>query len=249
MEELFSILLATFLVSLISFIGAATLAVSEKVLKYILLSLVGLSAGALIGGSFLHLLPEAIEESAGGEIVNVFQAVIAGFVIFFIMEKLLWRHCHEKSCPVHTFAYLNLFGDGIHNFTDGLIVAAGFLASPQLGLVTVLAVAAHEIPQELGDFGVIVYGGMKPRKALLLNFITALTAVAGGIFGYYFFHVVETVRVFVLPFAAGGFLYIAAADLIPELHKESDKVKTVLSFVTFLVGIVLMLAIKVILGG
>lgn len=249
MEELFSILLATFLVSLISFIGAATLLVSERVLKYILLALVGLSAGALIGGAFLHLLPEAIAETAGSGIVNVFQAVIVGFVVFFIMEKLLWRHCHEKSCPIHTFAYLNLVGDGVHNFIDGLIIAAGFLASPQLGLVTVLAVAAHEIPQELGDFGVIVYGGLKPRKALLLNFITALTAVAGGIIGYYFLHLVEPVIVFVLPFAAGGFLYIAAADLIPELHKESDQVKTALSFVTFLVGIILMLVVKVVFGG
>ncbi|MEM3421137.1 MAG: ZIP family metal transporter [Candidatus Hadarchaeum sp.] len=249
MEGMVSILLATFLVSLISFVGAMTLVVSERLLKYILLALVGLSAGALIGGAFLHLLPEAIEETAGVEIGNVFQAVIVGFVIFFILEKLLWRHCHEKSCPIHTFAYLNLVGDGVHNFIDGLIIASGFLASPQLGLVTALAVAAHEVPQELGDFGVIVYGGMKPRVALLLNFVTALTAVAGGLFGYYFFSHLEHAMTFLLPFAAGGFLYIAAADLIPELHKESDRAKTVLSFLMFMVGIALMLVIKILLGG
>lgn len=249
MEELFSILLATFLVSLISFVGAATLVFSERVLKYILLALVGFSAGALIGGAFLHLLPEALGEAVGGEISSVFQAVIVGFVFFFIMEKLLWRHCHERSCPIHTFAYLNLIGDGIHNFIDGLIIAAGFLTSPQLGLVTAMAVAAHEVPQELGDFGVIVYGGLKPRKALLLNFITALTAVAGGILGYYFLQHVQPVMVLMLPFAAGGFLYIAAADLIPELHKESDRLKTVLSFAMFLVGTALMLVVKIILGG
>ncbi len=249
MSELLWILVATFIVSLISFIGAATLVLSEKRLKKILLALVGFAAGALIGGAFLHLLPESIERSAAGDLHNIFLTVVLGFIIFFVLEKLLWRHCHEKACPIHVFAYLNLFGDGVHNFVDGLIMAASFVVSIPLGLITTLAIAAHEIPQELGDFGVLVYGGLKPRRALLLNFVTALTAVAGGIAGYYLSPYLGSAMIYLLPFAAGGFLYIAASDLIPELHKEANVVKTVMSFTSFLAGIILMWGIKLIFGG
>ena len=249
MSELFWILGATFLVSLISFVGVATLVLSEKIFKKILLALVGFSAGALIGGAFLHLLPESIEKSADGDLMNIFLVVIVGFVTFFLMEKLLWRHCHEKACPIHTFAYLNLFGDGVHNFIDGLVMAASFVVSIPLGLITTVAIATHEIPQELGDFGVLVYGGLKPRKALSLNFVTALTAVAGGIIGYYISPYLGSAMIFLLPLATGGFLYIAASDLVPELHKETNTARTVMSFASFLVGIVLMWGIKLLFGG
>ncbi|MGB9521751.1 MAG: ZIP family metal transporter, partial [Anaerolineales bacterium] len=152
MIEVLWILLATFIVSLISFIGAATLVLSENMLKKILLAQIGFAAGAMIGGGFLHLLPEAIA-SGTASLEDVFLMVIVGFVIFFILEKLLWRHCHERACPIHTFAYLNLIGDGVHNFIDGLIMAASFVVSVPLGLTATIAIAAHEIPQELGDFG------------------------------------------------------------------------------------------------
>jgi len=249
MSELLWILVATFVVSLISFIGAATLVLSEKLLKKILLALIGFAAGALIGGAFLHLLPESVEKSAASDLHNIFLTVIVGFIIFFVLEKLLWRHCHERACPIHVFAYLNLVGDGIHNFIDGLVMAASFVVSVPLGLITTLAIAAHEIPQELGDFGVLVYGGLKPRRALLLNFVTALTAVAGGIAGYYLFPYLGGAMIFLLPFAAGGFLYIAASDLVPELHKETNVVRTVMSFASFLVGVILMWSIKLVFGG
>jgi zinc and cadmium transporter len=249
MNELFLILGATFMVSLISFIGAVTLAMSEKLLRRILIALVGFSAGALMGGAFLHLLPEAIEAQPGA-LTDIFLVVLASFVMFFILEKLLWRHCHDKACPIHTFAYLNLFGDSVHNFIDGLVIAGSFVVtkSISLGIIATLAVAAHEIPQELGDFGVLIYGGLKPRRALLLNFVTALTAVAGGIGGYYLFPYLGGTKIYLLPFAAGGFLYIAASDLIPELHKEASTARTMVSFVLFLVGIILMLAIKLAFG-
>jgi zinc and cadmium transporter len=249
MSELLWILVATFIVSLISFIGATTLVLSEKLLKKILMGLIGFAAGALIGGAFLHLLPESIEKSAAGDLQNIFLTLIIGFVIFFVLEKLLWRHCHERACPIHVFAYLNLVGDGIHNFIDGLVMAASFVVSIPLGLITTLAVAAHEVPQELGDFGVLVYGGLGPRKALLLNFVTALTAVGGGIAGYYLFPYLGSAMIFLLPFAAGGFLYIAASDLVPELHKEASAIKTVMSFTSFLVGIILMWGIKLAFGA
>jgi zinc and cadmium transporter len=248
MNELSWILVATFMVSSISFIGAVTLAMSEKLLKRILILLVGFSAGALMGGAFLHLLPEAIEAQPAA-VTNLFLMVLASFVMFFVLEKLLWRHCHEKTCPIHTFAYLNLFGDSVHNFIDGLVMAGSFMVSIPLGFITTLAIAAHEIPQELGDFGVLIYGGFKPRKALALNFVTALTAIAGGITGYYLFPYLGGAMIYLLPFAAGGFLYIAASDLIPELHKEANTARTVMSFALFLAGIVLMLAIKLAFGG
>jgi len=249
MGELFWILLSTFVVSLISFIGAVTLVLSEKLLKKILLALVGFAAGTLIGGAFLHLLPESVERGVAGDLNIIFSTAILGFILFFVLEKLLWRHCHEKACPIHVFAYLNLLGDGVHNFIDGLIMAAAYIISVPLGFTTTMAIAAHEIPQELGDFGILVYGGFKPRRALTLNFVTALTAVAGGLLGYYLLSLLGGAMIFLLPLAAGGFLYIAASDLIPELHKEKNTLRTVISFVTFLVGIILMWTMKAIFSG
>jgi zinc and cadmium transporter len=248
MHELLWTLLATFVVSLISLIGTVTLVMSEKVLKKVLLALVGFSTGALIGGAFLHLLPESIEKNPSGNLSDIFLMAIFGFVVFFLLEKLLWRHCHERTCPIHVFAYLNLVGDGIHNFFDGLAMAASFVLSIPLGITTTLVIAAHEIPQEMGDFGVLVYGGLKPKKAVALNFITALTAVLGGITGYYLslYHNVVTS---LLPFAAGGFLYIAAADLVPELHKEVKTTSTVVSFASFLTGIFFIWGLRLLFGG
>ncbi len=241
---------ATLAISLISFIGAITLVMSERRIKRILFLLVGFSAGALIGGAMLHILPEAIEHSAelGIETSTVFTATIAGFILFFILEKVMWRHCHEKECPIHTFAYLNLFGDGVHNFIDGLIIAASFVVDARLGIATTIAVAAHEIPQELGDFGVIVYGGIAPRRALMFNFLSALACVGGGIAGYAM-RGGHSLQTWLLPIAAGGFLYIAASDLIPELHKERDRKKSALSFASFILGIAMMWLMRLLSHG
>jgi len=242
MEILLWIVASTFLVSMISLIGILTLSIKEKLLKKIIAFLVSLSAGALIGGAFLHLIPEAVEKS---EDVNIFVYVIIGFTLFFLIEKLLcWRHCHERKCPVHTFAYMNLFGDGVHNFIDGLIIAASFVIDIPLGISTTIAIALHEIPQEMGDFGVLVYGGFKRTHALLLNFVCAITAVLGGVFGYFLYDYVGSSILFLLPFAGGGFIYIAACDLIPEIRKEASLRKSLLSFGIFMVGILVMYATK-----
>jgi zinc and cadmium transporter len=241
---LFWILGSTFLVSLISLVGIFTLIIKDELLKKILLTLVGFSAGALMGGAFLHMLPEALEHS---DTVSIFSYLIAGFVIFFLMEKVFyWRHCHEGKCDVHTFTYLNLFGDGIHNFTDGLIIAASFVINVQIGIAATLAVVAHEVPQELGDFGVLLYGGFSKFKALFYNLLSALTAVIGALVGYFIFPLIENLTILLLPLAAGGFIYIASSDLIPELHKEADVKKAFLSFLFFLVGISLMAIMKLI---
>lgn len=245
MNQLIYIIASTFAIALIAFIGIFTLALKDKVLNKILLVLVSLSAGALMGGALLHLLPEALEETEGTNF-NVFLFVLIGFVLFFIIEKVLhWRHCHNGKCDVHTFHYMNLVGDSIHNFIDGLIISAGFIASIELGITTVIAIAAHEIPQEIGDFGVLIYGGFKKKKAIVLNFAVALMIVAGGIVGYLISRNVEQAVVFLLPFAAGGFIYIAATDLIPEIKKELDIRKSMATMLVFICGILIMGIIKI----
>jgi len=229
------------LISAISFVGVASFAVNDKVLDNTLFCLVGFAAGALIGGAFLHLLPETVERSTN---MDVFLALSIGFLLFFLLEKLIWRHCHKGKCEIHPFVYVNLIGDGVHNFIDGIVIAASFLSSVELGIATSLAVAFHEIPQEIGDFGVLVYGGFEKSKALILNFITALTAVVGGIVGYYLSSNIAGATVYILPFTAGGFIYIAASDLIPELHKEATPRNSLASFAFFLLGFMFMLFVK-----
>tara|TARA_Y100000310_G_scaffold308254_1_gene351178 strand:+ start:716 stop:1453 length:738 start_codon:yes stop_codon:yes gene_type:complete len=242
MSVLLSIIVATFLVSLISFIGVFTLSLKEKLLNKILLVLVALSAGSLMGGAFLHLIPEAIEKFM---LAGVFINVLIGFVLFLVVEKVFhWRHCHKGKCDVHTFAHMNILGDIIHNLIDGLIIAASFVTNTSLGITTTIAVALHEIPQEIGDFGVLVYGGYKKSKALLLNFLTGLTGVIGGIIGYFLASYTNYTSELLLPFAAGGFIYIAASDLIPEIRKEVTLKKSLIYFGVFILGIVLMYLIK-----
>jgi zinc and cadmium transporter len=240
--QLLLILISVFIVSLISLIGVITLAVREKFLKTILLSLVAFSAGALLGGAFLHLIPEAIEKAPPDE-VSIF--VISGFVLFFLLEKYLyWHHCHEGVCHRHTFTYLNLVGDGLHNFIDGLVIAGSFAVSNSVGIFTTLLVIIHEIPQELGDFGVLVYGGFTKKKALFYNFLTALTAFGGALAGYIISHKIHNFSPLLLSVTAGGFIYIASADLVPEIHKEANLKKSGLSLAFFFFGIILTLAFK-----
>lgn len=235
------IIASSFLISLIAFVGVVSLAIKDEVLDRILLYLVGFAAGALIGGAFLHLLPETVERSTS---MNVFLALSFGFFLFFLLEKLVWRHCHKGKCEVHPFAYVNLIGDGVHNFIDGLVIAASFLSNIQLGIVTSFAVAFHEIPQEIGDFGVLVYGGLGKSKALILNFFAGLTVIIGGLVGYFLQSYIGESMIFILPFAAGGFIYIAASDLIPELHKEVNPRRSSVSFAVFLLGFAFMLFVK-----
>jgi len=235
MVNLFSAIAASFTVSLISLIGIFTLIFKEKFLNKLLLLLIGFSAGGLIGGALLHLVPEALEKRGAEE---VFLYVIIGFCAFFILEKYLhWRHCHKGTCEIHTFTYLNLVGDGIHNFVDGLVIGSSFIVSVHFGVITTLVIIFHEIPQEIGDFGVLVYGGFSKFKALYCNFLTALTCVVGTIAGYFIAENMAGFSSLLLPFTAGGFIYIAACDLVPELHKQPDLKKSAFAFLAFLLGI------------
>ncbi|MCK5563498.1 ZIP family metal transporter, partial [Candidatus Bathyarchaeota archaeon] len=220
MSTFILILASTFLVSAISIIGILFLVLRKKLLDKISLMLVSFASGSLLGGAFLHLIPEAL--SPYDE--SVFIVILVGIFVFFLLEKSLWKHCHEKECPVHPFAYLNLFGDGLHNFIDGLIIAASFLVSIPLGTAATLAVISHEVPQEIGDFGIRVYGGLSKNKALFYNFLTAITALVGATFMYvlYVFSPFIPNMAYLLAFAAGSFIYIATTDLIPGLRKERN---------------------------
>ncbi len=211
------ILGSTFLVTIISLVGILTLSLNEKLMQRLLYYLVSFSAGALIGGAFLHLLPEALEKTSS-EIV--FYSLIAGIILFFLLERYFhWRHCHDKACDVHAFTYLSLAGDSLHNFIDGMVIAASFMVSVKLGIVTTLAVILHEIPQELGDFGVLVYGGFSRKRALVYNFISAFMAMIGAVIGYFLSGAASGYSDYIVPLTAGGFIYIAASDLIPQIHK------------------------------
>lgn len=236
------------IVSALSFVGALSLAVSIPRLKKIVIFLVSLSAGTLLGGAVLHLLPEAIEDH--GSTLQIWYYFLAGIIIFFILEKIIyWRHCHIQTSGEHphSLGLMNLIGDGLHNFIDGAVIAGAFLVNNQLGIITSIAVIAHEIPQEIGDFGVLIHAGYSRAKALFFNFLTALTAVLGAGFALLIGSQIENFAAIVLPFTAGGFIYIATADLIPELKKDNQLLKSLGQLGSILFGVWIMLAMKIFL--
>lgn len=227
------------LVSLISLAGVFTLFWREEELKPFLFVLVSFSTGALFGDVFIHLFPEAV---VTGFTSDTAFWILSGILLFFILEKFIhWRHCHtpQEHRHIHPFAITNLIGDGIHNFIDGMIIAGSYLVSLPVGLATTLAVALHEIPQEIGDFGILLQGGFPKKKALWLNFISAATAILGAVI-VLFLGANLSLTAFLIPFAIGGFLYIAGADLIPELHKETNPTNSLIQLFGFLAGIFIM---------
>jgi len=233
-------LISVLLISLVSFVGVFTLTLKLQTLKKILLLFVSFSAGALLGGAFFHLLPEAAEEGFSS---SVSLSLISGIIFFFILEKIIcWRHCHQpttKNHP-HPFAFTNLIGDAFHNFIDGVIIATAFTVSIPLGLSTSIAVFLHEVPQEIGDFGVLIHGGFKPLKALTLNFLSAATAIIGAITTMIITSQTKEFSQILIPFTAGGFIYIALSDLIPELHKETNVKKSLLQLACLSLGLFIM---------
>ncbi|MCX6744362.1 MAG: ZIP family metal transporter [Candidatus Parcubacteria bacterium] len=248
MTPLIYALIASFIVSLIGLAVFLGLFLQEKLLKKILIFLVSFSAGSLMGGAFFHLLPESLEETKKPLLVFVY--LLTGFCLFFILEKFLrWHHCHGKECHHHEhLGYMNLIGDSFHNFLDGLIIITAFVASTPLGLVTTISIISHEIPQEMGDFGVLLYSGMPKKKAMLYNFMVALFAMLGVFVGYFLIQFVGGLQSFFLPAAAGGFIYIAATDLIPELQEEINAKSSVVHFGIFVLALVFMYLVKI-FGG
>jgi len=222
-----------------------TFSLKEEDLKKILLYLVSFSAGGLFGDAFIHLIPEAMEENGFGMQGSLF--IISGIIFSFIVERFLqWRHCHIPTSEEHphSFAYMNLFGDAVHNFMDGLVIGTSYLVSIPLGLATTLAVVLHEIPQEIGDFGVLIHGGFNRSRALLFNFSTALTAVFGAIVALSLGFPTQGFTPFLIPFAAGNFIYIAGSDLIPELRKEEpEPLESALQLAALVLGVLILFSL------
>ncbi|MBI2649678.1 ZIP family metal transporter [Candidatus Woesearchaeota archaeon] len=235
---LLQILIAVLFVSLVSILGIFIF-FNKKTLNKILFYLVSFAAGTLLGAAFLDLLPEALEEGFK-ESVPVF--ILVGLLSFFVLEKFLhWHHHHagHKHEEVHGFTYLNIVGDAIHNFLDGAVIAISFMNSTALGIVATIAIIAHEIPQEIADFSILIYGGFSKAKALIYNFLTALTAVIGALASYFYSSAINNSTIFLTSFAVGGFVYIASTDLIPEIHKEKDFKKSLVQLALLALGIFL----------
>ena len=246
MSTLAWIIGSSLLMSAIALVGSITLLLKPETLQRILLPLVAFAAGSLIGGAFFHMIPAGLSEFGNSTLFFVW--LLAGFCVFFALEQLLhWHHCHraQTSCK-QPLTYLILLGDGLHNFIGGLAVAGTFLVDIRLGIMTWLAAAAHEIPQELGDFGVLVHGGWEKGKALLFNVLSALTFLVGGLAAYGLSFNFDIS--FLIPFAAGNFIYIGATDLVPEVNKHGDITVNLFNFASFIVGILLMLILKILLA-
>ena len=236
---------SSILMCILALVGAATLSLSEKALQKLLLPLVALSAGSLLGGAFFHMIPESIEKT--GDDLTVYIYVVLGFTFFLLLEQLLhWHHCHREATDCKNKkpqTYLILIGDGIHNFIGGIAVAATFIIDIRLGISTWLAAAAHEVPQELGDFAVLVHGGWSRKKALLLNLLSASTFLLGGLLTYLLSF--NDWIFYLIPFAAGNFIYIGASDLIPEVNKHRNFSNSILHFICFCTGISLLLGLRI----
>ena len=238
------LILSVIIVSLISLIGILYFFIEKNKLYRSLIYLVSFSAGALLGDAFLHLIPEAYENSSNQHLISIY--ILLGILLFFILEKTIhWRHCHEEPCETHPhpFSYIILVGDTVHNFIDGLIIGASYLVSIQIGIATTIAVVFHEIPQEIGDFSSLIYGGFSRMRALMYNFISALFAVLGAFIVLFFGENSGNLVNFLIPFAAGGFIYIASSDLIPELHKSVEIEKSIRQIIMFILGIAIMLSL------
>ncbi len=231
-------LLSVAVVSAVSLVGIVTLALNEQWMRGALLFLVSFAVGGLFGDAFIHILPEAFEHASSR--VTPSLLALLGIFIFFVLEKFIyWRHCHAGVCDFHEkpVVWVNLIGDGIHNFIDGVLIAASYGVSFSIGFATTLAVVFHEIPQEIGDFGILIHGGFSRRRALGFNFLCSLTAFAGALAVLLIGPSVQGLSHLVIPVAAGGFIYIAGSDLIPELHRETSVGRSVMQFVAIALGV------------
>ncbi len=243
MQAWFYTIVSLVIVSALSLTGIFFVSMSEERLKKMLLFMVSFAVGALLGDAFFELIPESFEKFGSNPGVLPASLTLAGVMGFFVLEKFVrWRHCHVpySAAHPHPMVFTNLIGDAAHNFIDGLLVGASFQVGRGIGLATALAVVLHEIPHEIGDFGVLVQGGLKPRRALFLNFLTALVSIAGGVTALLVGGRHPEFAYYLLPITAGGFLYVAGSDLIPELHHDDCAGHSLLQFACIVAGMALM---------
>ncbi len=237
-------LVSVVIISLASFVGLVAISSNSRGIQQTIFVMVSLAVGAMFGDVFLHLLPE-IFSSKSADTAPMY--ILGGILLFFLLEKfLLWRHehiPHYGDC-IHPVGYVNLVADGLHNFIDGLLIGSSYLISLPVGLATTLAVLLHEIPQEIGDFGVLLHAGFRVPKALWLNFLSASLAIAGAIVALIAGGLVKALPEIILPLTAGGFIYIAGSDLVPELHKERQPLRSLIQMVAIGLGVGLMLLLR-----
>ena len=234
-------------VSAASLVGLVMLSVDERRLKTWIVFLVSLSVGAMFGDVFIHLLPEAFART--GPTITTSLYVLAGLFLFFILDKVLWwRHEHlpRFDTSIQPVGYASLIGDGLHNFLDGMVIGAAYMVSVPVGVGTTLAVLLHEIPQEMSDFGILLHAGFSRRRAIVLNGVSGLLAVAGAVLALVVGHRVQALSDVMLPLTAGGFVYIAGCDLLPELHQERELSKSLLQLAAISLGVGVMLLLAVV---
>ena len=221
------------------FVASGVLLIRDPFRAKLIPWLVSYAVGALLGISMMGLLPESLESLPAA---RVFATLLGGILLFFILEKLvLWRHCHTHDCEVHESTVASvMIGDTFHNFVDGAVIAAAVLTSVPLGVSTAVAVAAHEIPQEIGDFAILLHAGYSRRKALLLNVLSALASAAGAIAAFMAFDIVPRTLPYFLVLAASSFLYVAMADLIPGLHRGRTDASSLRQIILIALGIATM---------
>lgn len=232
------------LVSLISLVGVFALSLGEEVLRKYIFLFISLAVGALLGDAFIHLIPEALEESSNVILTSVL--IIAGILLFFTLEKFMHWHHHgedKEESRIHPTGKLVLLSDGIHNFIDGIIIGASFIVSIPIGIATTSAVIFHEIPQEIGDFAVLLHAGYTKKRALWLNFLSALSAILGAVVFFILGDMAVASSSWFLSLAAGGFIYIAVADLIPELHKTKEVKHSIFQLLAVAIGVLAMVAL------
>jgi zinc and cadmium transporter len=256
-------LAAVIFISLVSLVGIFMLSLKENTLDRVVFFLLSLGAGAILGAAFFDLIPESFELLEGSDFMGLglensaMVYIAVGFIVFLFLERLVyWYHGHghmhdkakleEEKAPLKTYVYMNLIGDGLHNFIDGVIIFAAFSINTGFGLIATIGVFFHELPQEIGDFGVLVFGGLSKKKALLANFATALMSVVGIVFAYFFISAWANTEGILVAFAGGGFVYLGAAELLPEIQKEMVAKKSVVATVLIAVGLFLILALGLI---
>ena len=216
--------------------AAAFLLIREKIQRALVPYLISYATGTLLASSFLGLIPHALEHLSP---LPVLSTVLLGVLLFFVLEKIIvWRHCHDSECEVHgASGTMLLIGDGVHNLTDGVIIAASFLSSIPVGIVTSLSVIVHEIPQEVGDFAILLHSGYTRRRALLLNVVSGLSSIPGAIISYYALEAMHTAIPYIMSISAASFLYIALADLSPELHRKVGVKDVIYQFFIMIAGV------------
>lgn len=235
MQEFFAIIVSSLVISSVSFSGALLLSFGKKWTQTSTRLLVSFAAGVMLAVSFFDLLPEAFEQSSPD---NLFTAVFTGIVIFFLFERfLLWFHHHDSQHEMKPAVMLVLFGDAIHNVIDGVAITAAYMANPVAGIITTFAMAAHEIPQEIADYSILVSGGLSKKKAVIFNFLSGLTAMVSAILSYFYLSNISRNIPLLLAFTAGMFIYISCSDLIPEMHKDFERQKSWIHTLPFVLGI------------